>query len=392
MHLLHVPDSIDSDLRAMFEPADYLIEDRNGAEIMMQQPMLRATMTPWTNTVLSPDPKNILVVGTAGFGDTFLLTPVLRELKRLHPEATLRIACHPEYRQVYIGLPYIDGYAPYPLPVEYLKSVDQVYTLEHSVQFNDLAKVEHMTDRFAHHFGLKDFPNKKPDYKISRDELRWINEKFPRGNRKRLGVQIQAGVRCRTYPAWVPKELGSNGSVEREPKLEAVITGLVKEGWEIALLGRPGESKVTNVPYVHNIASIGLSFRQSVAYLRTCDAFLGPDSSLLHAAGTLDVPAVGLFGPFPWSLRTKYYTSVFSIQGKEGCDLAPCHHVKWPGLLDFPIDGPCATKGICVPLASIKPEQIIAKVRQISRQSEPAVAASPEETIRAGLGGLGGTP
>ena len=366
MHILNVPTSIDADLRAMFEPADYLIEDRNGAEIMMQQPRLKATMSPWENTYRAGDPKNILVVGTAGFGDTFLLTPVLRELKSLWPEATLRISCHPEYRQVYIGLPYIDGYAPYPLPVEYLKSVDRVYTLEHSVQFNDLAKVEHMTDRFAHHFGLKDFPSKKPDYRMSSDERRWIVEKFPRGTRKRLAVQLQAGVRCRTYPAWIPKEPGSNGQVEREPKLEAVITGLIKDGWEVALLGRPGDSKVTNVPHVLNIASVGLSFRQSVAYLTTCDAFLGPDSSLLHAAGTLDVPAVGLFGPYPWQLRTKYYTSVFAIQGKEGCPIAPCHWVSWPGLLPFPPDGPCMAKGVCVPLASITPDRIIAKVQQIA--------------------------
>ena len=339
--------------------------------MIVQVPRLRATMTPWENTCQAADPKNIVVVGTAGFGDTFLLTPVLRELKRLWPEATLRISCFPEYRQVYVGLPYIDGYLPYPLPTGCLVGVDRVYTLEHSVQFNELAKVEHMTDRFAHHFGLKDFANKKPDYKVSRDELRWIGQKFPRGPRPRLGVQLQAGVRCRTYPA------GLDGPNGRDPKLEAVITGLIKDGWEVALLGRPGESKVTNVPHVHNIASVGLSFRQSVAYLTTCNAFLGPDSSLLHAAGTLDVPAVGLFGPYPWQLRIKYYTSVFAIQGKEGCDKAPCFYVQWPGLGPFPIDGPCATKGVCVPLAAIEPDRIIAKVKQISRPCEPAAIASP---------------
>ena len=44
-----------------------------------------------------------------------------------------------------------------------------------------------------------------------------------------------------------------------------------------------------------------------------CDAVLAPDSSMMHAAGTLGIPCVAFFGPFPYRLRTAYYDSVFAL-------------------------------------------------------------------------------
>ena len=376
MHIFKVPEITDPNIKNLFDPGSYLLEDRNGAEIMMGQPTLRATMTEWENTYQAEDPKSILVIGTAGFGDSFLLTPVLRELKRLYPEASIRISCPQLYRQVFFGLKYVDGYAPYPMPVGFLKDVDRVYVLEHAVQFNEFAKIEHMTDRFAHHFGLKTLANKKPDYHLSSEEIRWVTKTFPRNTRKRLAVQVQAGVFCRTYPAWIPKRSELKpGTNEQDPRLQQVIMDMVKDGWEVSMMGIPNDYHATNYPNVHNIAQLGLSFRQSVAYLTTCDAFLGPDSSLLHAAGALDIPAVGLFGPYPWKLRTAYYESVFSIQGKEGCDMAPCFHVAWPGMPKFPFEGPCARTGVCVPLASITPDRIVTAINKVFTEKPRSGAA-----------------
>ena len=354
MHIFTIPEVLDLGLQGQFDPGSFLMEDRNAAEFMLGNPRVHGTMRPWENDRLSTDPKHILVIGTAGFGDCLLLTPVLRELKRRYPEAILSLSCFQEYRQVFIGLPYIDGYAPYPLPLGQLNGCDRVHTLEFAVQFNELAKAQHMTDRFASHFGIT-LSTKKPDYLVSSEELRWVQEKFPRTKRKRLAVQIQAGVRCRSYPGKL---------------LSLVVTKLIHDGWEVYGMGRPGEFATTEMPYLRNIAQLGLSWRQSVAVLTTCDCFLGPDSSLLHAAGTLDIPAVGLFGPYPWKLRTAHYQSVFAIQGNEGCDLAPCFHVQWPGMPPFPLNGPCMGTGYCLPLAAITPERITRKIEQLASQQD----------------------
>ena len=133
------------------------------------------------------------------------------------------------------------------------------------------------------------------------------------------------------------------------------------------LMGSPGQFQAGGDSAVVNLAQHGLTFRQSAAFLESCDCFFGPDSSLLHAAGALDVPAVGVFGAYPWKLRTAYYTSVVAIQGIDGCSLAPCFHQdhSWTGT--FPANGPCMQTGQCSVLVSIDPKRVIAKIKQAAR-------------------------
>ena len=357
MHILTVPEPLDPTFPGPFKPGEYLVEDRNGAEIMLMTP--GATMKPYGpqgQYRINPEwmampSQAILIIAPLGFGDSILLTPCLRAIKQLHPSATLALAVLHERRQPFLGLPYVDGFEDYPLRTEHLSKYDCVLSLERSVENNPKARVQHMTDRFAEHLGLAELKDRTVDYIVSQAELDWVKASFPRGKKRRIGVQVQAAARCRSYP-----------------KMTLLIEALRRAGWEVGLLGRPGEFRTDGPknPDVIDLSRRGLTWRQSEAFLLTCDVFLGPDSSLLHAAGALNVPAVGLFGPFPWKLRTAYYKSVHAIQGHEGCDIAPCFHSQHLGMPPFPLNGPCIQTGKCHVLDSILPKRIIAKIEQVA--------------------------
>ena len=367
MHIIAIPDD------CPMPKGEYLIEDRNGAEIMLRAP--GATMESWEgfpgplkhqHLIHNPQKErhSILIVAPIGFGDSILLTPCLRAIKELHPSANLTIATFQEYRQPYLGLPYVDGFDDYPLPIQKLQNYDCVLFLERAIEFTSRAKEQHMTDRFAEHLGLGELKDKTADYRVTDMEREWILASFPRTAKRRIGIQIQAGARCRTYP-----------------RMTLMVEALRREGWEVGLLGAPGEFSTAGPdrPEIIDLSKRGLTWRQSVAFLTTCDVFLGPDSSMLHAAGALNVPAVGVFGPYPWKLRTAYYKSVHAIQGTEGCTLAPCFHVTHLGLSQFPANGPCAATGRCTVLESILPQRILALVEKQANAGRAAGSLAKQE-------------
>jgi ADP-heptose:LPS heptosyltransferase len=221
------------------------------------------------------------------------------------------------------------------------------------VRYNQLEKEMHITDLFAYRLGLEGDFDKKPDYALSPFEKAWAAMKYPRIKKGRIGLQFRASDLLRTYYA---------------PSFTQVVKKLIGRKWEVVFLGGRDEVPLPSNPAegTINCTKDGLSFRESCAVLSTCDAFLGPDSSLIHVAGALGIPAVGLYGPFPWELRTKYAATTFGLSEKAAC--APCHcHPR--NFDEFPSDGPCLKSGHCTVLAAIEPDRIIGKLEQIARKA-----------------------
>lgn len=372
MHTVTVTEDLALGLLGTFPPGVYLLEDRNASEIMFGNPNIHPRLNYFEHKQRLrhdlPATAKILLLGTIGLGDGIMLTPVLRKIKELYPAGTLHIACFAEHRQIFSGLPYVDGFDDYPMALDQEKSYDQVLYLEGAVEFNDRAKEQHMTDRYADHLGLPEITEKFPDYIVQPEEREWIFATFPKTEgKKRVGIQVQAGVRCRTTPAKL---------------LTTVVQDMVKRGWEVVLMGRPGEFVVNKeLPGIVNLTSHNLTFRQSAAYLLTCDAFFGPDSSLLHVAGALKVPAVGIFAAYPWQIRTANYPTVRVIQGHEGCEIAPCFHQTVQSPMTFPANGPCAKTGFCVALGHIDPARIVGAIEKSAAASQSAT--SPEAVASA---------
>ena len=56
--------------------------------------------------------------------------------------------------------------------------------------------------------------------------------------------------------------------------------------------------------------------------IKLMDLIIAPDSSVAHLAAGLGVPLVGIYGPFPWDLRIKYYPKTRAFNAPSPC--APC--------------------------------------------------------------------
>ena len=312
--------------------------------------------------------KTILFIRAGGFGDLVLMTPVFREVRRRWPKAVIHVSTMPDYATVLQNLNSVDKTVMYPVDAATLDQYDAIVPFENAVERNPRASKVHMTDLFAEIAGLQKqgglaafgghpaLDEKRAEYVVTQNEMIWMIEQYPRvAGKRRLCIQGGASARCRVYPG---------------PQLDSVVNELITKDWEIFLLGQKGEIQgLPDIPHIHNLTATGATFRQSCAVLNSADCFIGNDSALLHVAGALKIPAVGLYGPFLAELRTKYAETTFEFQGKGNC--TPCfHHVIPARRNDFPDHCPSKATGSCMLLASIDPKRIIQKVEQIAKKFE----------------------
>ncbi len=356
MHILTCSTPIDLGKAGTLKPGRYLCEDINAFELGAMAERGTATLQAeeyaWKNKPFYGYDGNdwngntVLIMRSGGFGDMLLLGPVLRSIKFRWPKITVIVACRKERYAVFDGLGYPDGHIATPVSVEEAVTFDAVVSFEHVIERE---KSAHYVDALARHMGLSmpDIPDsRRIEYKVSYLENMTAEIRYRRKDGKpRLGIQVMSGARYRSYPR---NQTGQ------------IAMYFLGKGWEVYLLGVKGDvQEAGKVPGLRDLTNEGLSFRQSVAAMATCDVVLAPDSSLLHCAGALGLPAVGLFAAIPSAMRTAYAPSITAIDGRGKC--SPCFWHERGGI-QFPKDGPCASSGRCDVLAGISVERIVAAV------------------------------
>lgn len=87
---------------------------------------------------------------------------------------------------------------------------------------------------------------------------------------------------------------------------------------------------------------------------------VGPDSMLMHVAGSLAKPAVGLWGPISPETRVAYYRNHTPLFPKSACHMAPCHSYT----TSFPRYCPSHNQPQCAVLSNIPFADVVASVRK----------------------------
>lgn len=315
--------------------------------------------------------RSILFGRTGGLGDLTLLTPILREIKRRWPEVKLSVACIKELSQSIQNLPFIDEILSYPVSKETADTYDGWIWLEGVMEKGQDAKTMHSVDLVAKFIGLT-LPadmDKRQAYVVTEKERAWAQWAWPKINGiRRLCIQPYASAKCRSYP---------------QEKTGEVTAKMLEKGWEVFLLGAPGQIKLDEKlrPGLRIIAD-GATFRQRCALIETADCVLAPDSSMAHIAGALEVPCVALYGAFSWQQRTKYCPTTRPLTG-SGFSCNPCNHHAH---LDkkFPVNCPTKQTGWCGVLAAITPDHIVKTIEKIARGADSNVVSfTPEKTTDA---------
>lgn len=358
MHHLILSARVDLGPSDHIKAGEYAVEDVAGAQLLVMAGAGRMSPLGVGPALTKIDPghdyngQKILLMRAGGFGDLVLLTPVLREIKRRWPTCEVHVSTMGHYAPVLAGLPFVDAIKPYPLERATMDDYAALVFYENAIEHNPRAQELHATELFAEIAGLPAPTDLKPEYRVKATEAIWANEAYPRVNgTRRACIQVGASAALRVYPQ---KQMG------------AVVGELLKRGWEVFLLGQQGEIKLPDAPQpgLRNLSAAGLTFRQSCAVVAQSDCLIGSDSAMVHIAGALDVPAVALYGPFPWKLRTAHSPSIHAIQGNAGCE--PCfHHVNIARKDNFPPHCPSRARGVCQVLESIKPERIVAMVEKV---------------------------
>lgn len=323
----------------------YMVEDQTvGQYALFLDGQIKVDPVNIPKFKVSEDTKEVVIMRAGGAGDILFCTPLIRFLKARYPKLKISFCTFECFEWILKG--HEVNYIPWPMTLKEAFGTKgrEIIDLEHLVEKE---RERHVVDVFLDAAGISnDDPTlKRCEYfpTLTKEEATEFipNEK----GLKRIGVQWEASSPVRTYP-----------------KMEELCMLLKKEGYQVCLLGAPGAIQVNNGGTIINCTDKGWSWQQATDFLQSCDVVIGPDSSVIHFAGAMRIPAIGLYGSFPWKLRTAYHPSVTCLQATGEC--SPCFWHGARGQL-FPPGWSCNKARKCTVLDTISPTRVLQKVKQI---------------------------
>lgn len=252
--------------------------------------------------------KKLLIIREGGAGDLLFNTPTMKYLKEKYHGCKIGQACMPVYHPLFLNHQYLDAIYPHIFSEEVFNQYDYFITFEGVIENNPEASHVNAYDLFLNRFGipLSEVPTKIPNLVVSnRCTDYW---KMVLGNSftdRNIGYQLRASSPIRTLPynlsAEIIKQLSDKGfkiflleSVDRKDEASKFIQYFKLDG------------VVDTSPYSDN-------FERLAGIISLMDMFIGPDSSGTHIAAALNIPIVGLYGPFRSYLRLKTYKNAVGI-------------------------------------------------------------------------------
>jgi ADP-heptose:LPS heptosyltransferase len=291
-----------------------------------------------TRVVREPKLKKITVFRQlGGIGDVLMCTPVFRGLKEKYPGCFLTVATDSSYMagclpMIFRHNPFIDDLVhvnPFEFVCSPTRHVRQEFRnapnhadmVPHCVRDTDLVidlnvvcaltetaqqphVKDHRTDIWCRAAGVAP-SNRRPILHLTGSELaegaRWCEE--------RLGAGVRVGV-----------VLTTKDPARDWPFASQFAWELQQRGYKVCSID--ALKKVTDqVP-----AMLGMHIRKVAAAIAHLDVVVSPDTGILHVAGTLGVPVVGLFGPTDGALRMREYPGSY-VNPTAIVDCAPCWYL-----------------------------------------------------------------
>jgi len=263
--------------------------------------------------------KTILVTRTGGIGDLMFIQPNLRYLKEKYPTCHIIFACGPQYHAMVETWDCIDELLTLPFSFSALIKADYHAVFEGVIERCEEAKTENAYNLFSRWLGL-DLPNKllipqqepKPD-KVEACKYWLKDHKID----DFMIVQLRASSPLRT---------------PRPQFWRNLLIPLVQEGHTIVITDAP--TMVKNLddfiatlpqeiqPKVFSFASHSPTLDFSIALTSLAKCSISPDSSFIHLATSMGIPAFGVYGAFTGNVRLTTYKNVDWIQSPAQC--APC--------------------------------------------------------------------
>ena len=272
--------------------------------------------------------KKLVVFRNGGIGDLLFISASLKKLKEKYPDASITLITNGYYAKLLkCDASYEMG--TFPLLEEKVQEFDYCLYFQSLIESNPSAEHENAYDLFAKACHLDPSVDYKPAVNISTFDLERAKvaklsaiefyqqnvEFVPDQDIIHVCIQIAASVTKRSIPLPVYVNL-----------MNALPKNYVF--WFFGSENQNGmiNDLIQNVPQVagriFNGSETMPTLTQMAAFLSIADLVIGPDSSLLHIAGALDTPLIGLYGPFPSALRIATYKNAVGIDSNSNCEFA----------------------------------------------------------------------
>lgn len=284
------------------------------------------------------DLRRILVIRLRQLGDTLLVTPLVRQLKRVYPDAEVDVLCQPQNSVIFQHSPHVATrhMLPRKCPTSQLLGVvhavrrrryDLVIDCHGLPKTAALARASGGKQRVGYEGGFLRgpacytcavAPEALPDEYFGRRNLRlWGDHRadfddldldFPIGEADQEAAEAFAHEFFRG-PA-VAMHVVAQEDAKRWPpeKFAEVADRLALEGFTPWLVYGPGQERLAQevVDRMASPAVAGypmLSFAELMGVMRRCALFVGNDGGPHHVAAAAGLPMVSLFriSPVPWT-------------------------------------------------------------------------------------------
>lgn len=265
--------------------------------------------------------KSLLVLRSGGIGDVLFITPILKELKSKAP--TLCISMMTEATEVVTRLPFIDRVIPYSIPhFLNLFTHDYVVFLDQSIEIDPDAKTMNIYDLFSEkYFSFKLSGIKKPVVSFN-NKLESLSLQYPAllSTSVKLGIQLKAASPVRTPSQAFFKDLVLALATDH-PDAEFFLLGSPSQNSYIQSVS-DAVHQIDPAVKLHNSGNYKSDYHDLTTLIASMNVIIALDSSVVHIAAGLDVPTIGIFGPFPSRIRSLYYPNTISFDAVFPC--APC--------------------------------------------------------------------
>ncbi|MEU7815598.1 glycosyltransferase family 9 protein [Pseudonocardia sp. NPDC049154] len=191
---------------------------------------------------------------------------------------------------------------------------------------------------------------------------------LPPGDDGRLDVRLPYPLPA--APAEVVVHPGAAVDARRWPAGHAAeaVRLLAGEGWRVAVTGGPGERDLTAQVAGEHALDLGgrTSMAELAAVLAGASAVVVGNTAAAHLAAAVGTPVVSLFAPVVPAVRWRPYRVPQVLLGDQD---APCRDTR---ARECPVAGhPC--------LASVRPGDVVAAVRRLTRPTVPLAGPRTEE-------------
>ena len=312
--------------------------------------------------------------GSGGYGDNIMSWPITRILAGLGYEVS--VVADPGNQSCWYHFPWIKSVLVLPLQNDTFETFDHYLLFDSLVNTYEHSDVKHPVDVILNKIGVE-AEKVKPEMKVVQPVFTQgeMNALTQFGKSQLAIYQLTASDKTRSLPTNDSVFLLTKLAEEFpdylwvapfDPSRPEFLEMLTEE--VLTLDGKPelnerGEKK-RKLKYKNIVPKFFQNLRELWAVSSQAKVVVSPDSMMVHVAGSMGVPCVGLWGTFSPESRVKYYKNHVPVYLKDACRMSPCccYTGKFPAYCPPAKDRTC-----CECLAAISPQHVIDAINSFNK-------------------------